>query len=95
MILITITVMFSSAVRGRVRKHSTEFTTDKTVLRDVLEEILNSYEIRDLMLTEDGIVRPWAPVLVNRRNHELVGGLDAKVKDGDRIPLIYPFIESL
>jgi len=87
--------MFSSAVRGRVRKHGTEFTTHKTVLRDVLKEILNSYEIGDLILTEEGIVRPWAHVLVNGRNHELVGGLDAKLKVGDRIALIYPFIESL
>jgi len=45
--------MFSSAVRGWVGKHGTEFTTHKTVLQDVLEEILNSYEIGDLILTEE------------------------------------------
>lgn len=82
-------------VRGRVGKYSDEFTTDKTLLREALEEILGFYRIRDLILTSEGSLRPWARILLNGRMHELVGGLEAKLNDGDRIALVYPFIESL
>ena len=36
--------------------------------------------------------RPYARVLVNGRYNENVDGFDTRLKDGDRVALVYPFI---
>jgi molybdopterin converting factor small subunit len=92
--MIKITVKFMSIARQRAGAGVVEFTSPESKLRDVLNAIVASYRIADLILTEKGEVRPWARVLVNGRCHEFVGGLDTELQSGDRIALIYPYAEN-
>lgn len=71
-----------------------EFVSSGQRLRDVLKEIVDRYRIAEIILAENGEVRPWARVSVNGRSHQFVGGLDAELSDGDRIALIYPYTEN-
>ena len=68
-----------------------EFSSSKSRLRDVLQEILEKYDIAELILTSDGKVRPWARILVNGRSQEFIEGLDTQLSEGDRIALVYSF----
>jgi molybdopterin converting factor small subunit len=63
-------------------------------LGDVLKEIVDRYKIGDIILSEDGDVRPWARVLVNGRSQQFMGGLNAELHGGDCIALIYPYTEN-
>jgi molybdopterin converting factor small subunit len=83
-----------SIARQRTGAGVVEFTSHESKLRDVLKAIVASYRIADIMLTEKREVRPWARVLVNGRSHELIGGLDVELHDGDRVALIYPYTEN-
>jgi molybdopterin converting factor small subunit len=89
-----ITVKFMSVARQRAGTGLVEFTCRASNLREVLRAILGLYRIADIILTETGEVRPWARVLVNGRSHELVGGLDVELHDGDSVALIYPYTEN-
>jgi molybdopterin converting factor small subunit len=91
---IKITVKFMSVARQRAGTGLVEFTCRESNLREVLRAMLGSYRIADIILTETGEVRPWARVLVNGRSHELVGGLDVELHDGDSVALIYPYTEN-
>jgi molybdopterin converting factor small subunit len=91
---IKITVKFMSIARQRARAGVVEFTCRESKLKDVLRAIVASYRVADIILAENGEVRPWARVLVNGRSHELVGGLDVELHNGDRVALIYPYTEN-
>ena len=91
---IKITVKFMSIVRQRAGAGVVEFTCRESKLKDVLREIVNSYRVADIILEENGEVRPWARVLVNGRSHEFVGGLDVELHNGDSVALIYPYTEN-
>jgi molybdopterin converting factor small subunit len=58
----------------------------------MLKEIVASYRIADIILTESGEVSPHARVLANGRSFQFVGDLDAKLREGDTIALIYSWI---
>jgi molybdopterin converting factor small subunit len=83
-----------SIARERAGSGVVEFTSRESKLKEVLKAIVGSYGVSDIILTEDGEVRPWARVLVNGRSHELVGGLDVELRDGDTLALIYPYTEN-
>lgn len=89
--LVRVIVKFMSIVRQRTGKDEIEYTSEKDTMSDVLAEIVKKYNISDLILTPEGKVRPWARVLVNGRSQDYLGGLNEKLKDGDRIALIYSF----
>ena len=89
--MVKVTVKFMSMVRLRAGVGKVEFFTQKDALGDVLKEIAKKYDVGDLILTDDGKVRPWARVLINGRSQEFVGGMDTKLQDGDRIALIFSF----
>jgi molybdopterin converting factor small subunit len=91
---ITITVLFMSVARQRAGAGSVELTCRESTLKAILKEIVAAYGLADLFLSEKGEVRPWARVLVNGRSHDLVGGLDVELHDGDRVALIYPYTEN-
>jgi molybdopterin converting factor small subunit len=91
---VTITVKFMSIARQRAGTGIVQFTSRESKLRDVLLAILASYRMADIILTETSEVRPWARVLVNGRSHELIGGLDAELHNGDSVALIYPYAEN-
>ena len=86
-----VTVRFMAQVRTRLGKPQAEFEFHGQTLRELLEALLDEYDVRDLILTEEEEVRPYARVMVNGRFHNLVGGLDTQIKDGDRIALVYPY----
>ncbi|MBS1251888.1 MAG: hypothetical protein MAG451_00922 [Anaerolineales bacterium] len=86
-----VTVKFLGHVRTRVGKPEAEFEFKGKTLRDCLDALIQEYDVRDLILTDEEDVRPYARVLVNGRFHVLVGGWDAKIEDGDQIALIHQF----
>jgi molybdopterin converting factor small subunit len=80
-----------SVVRLRAGTGGVEFSSSSNRLGDVVKEIVKKYHVADLIFTRVGKVRPWARILVNGRSQEFVGGLDARLSDGDRIALIFSF----
>ncbi len=92
--MVKLNVRFMSIARMRAGVGSVEFQSAGRTLREVLKEAVDKYGLADIILTDNGEVRPWARVLVNGRSHQFVGGLEALLKDGDRIALIYPYTEN-
>lgn len=92
--MVRVTVKFMSMARQRTRTGGLEFVSSERRLRAVLREIVDRYNMTDILLSENGEVRPWARVLVNGRCHEFLGGLDLELHDGDRVALIYPYTEN-
>lgn len=92
--MVRITVRFLSIARLRTGTASAELTFSSNVLRDVILEIVERYHIRDIILADDGEIKPWARVLVNGRSQEFIGGLDMPLSNGDRLSLVYPYAEA-
>jgi molybdopterin converting factor small subunit len=69
-----------------------EFDSRGNKLRDVLKEVTEVYGITDMLLTEDGGVKPYARVLVNGRSFQFIGGMDAELHEHDAVALIYPWL---
>jgi molybdopterin converting factor small subunit len=92
--MVRVTVKFLSIARQRAGIASADFLSTHNRLGDVLREVVDRYEIADVILSNDGKVRRWARVLVNGRSQQFIGGLDAELHDGDRIALIYPYTEN-
>ena len=92
--MVKVIVRFISIVRQFAGTGRVDFDSSGQRLRDVLNEVVHRYPIADAILAESGEVRPYARVLVNGRSHELLGGLDMKLSDGDQIALIYPYTEQ-
>jgi molybdopterin converting factor small subunit len=90
--MVEVTVKFMSIPRQRTGTGRVEFVSSGSKLRNVLKEIVDSYRIADIILTESGQVRPYARILVNGRSYQFIGGLDAELHDGDTVALIYPWI---
>jgi len=90
--MVKVTVKFMSIPRQRTGTGRVEFISSKSKLKDVLKEIVDFYHVADTILTENGEIRPYARVLVNGRSYQFVGGLDANLRAGDTIALIYPWI---
>ena len=92
--MVKVTVKFMSIARQHAGTGKVEYESSSTKLRDVLKEIVDSYGLVGIILTQDGDVRPWARVLVNGRSQQYVGGLDMELHDGDSVALIYPYSEA-
>lgn len=92
--MIKITVKFMSVARLRAGASKVEFISQTIRLGDVLRAIVAAYGVADIILTEQGEVRPWARVLVNGRSHDLIGGLDVQLHTGDSLALIYPYTDT-
>jgi len=92
--MIIIEVKFMSIARQRAGVSAIKFSSEGRRLRDVLNAIVGRYRIQDIILNEAGEVRAWARVLVNGRSHDFVGGLDAQLRDGDSVALIYPYADN-
>jgi molybdopterin converting factor small subunit len=92
--MVRLIVKFMSIARQRAGTANVEFFSTSDRLGDVLKELVDRYKIADIMLSEEGDVRPWARVLVNGRSQQFIGGLNAELHDGDRIALIYPYTEN-
>ncbi len=90
--MVRLTVKFMSIPRQRTGTGRVEFVSSQNRLKDVLKEIVDSYRIADIIFTETGDVRPYARILINGRSYQFVGGLNAELKDGDAVALIYPWL---
>jgi molybdopterin converting factor small subunit len=92
--VVAITVRFMSIARQRAGVGVAKFVSQESTLRFVLRQIPGAYGISDIILTDKGMVGPWARVLVNGRSHEFVGGLDIELHNGDNVALIYPYTKD-
>ena len=90
--MVNVIVKFMGIPRQRTGLGRTEFKSSREKLMDVLKELVEVYKIADIILTEKDEVRPYARVLVNGRSFQFIGGLEARVNEGDTIALIYPWI---
>jgi len=78
--------------RQRTCKFGVQFVSVAGKLGDLLEEVVEAYDLGDILLTETGRVRPYVRILVNGRSFQFVGGMDAELHDGDTLALIYPWL---
>ena len=92
--MVQLDVRFMSIARMRAGVSRVDFESSGETLREVLRQISEKYRMGDIILAENGEVRSWARVLVNGRFHEFVGGLNALLRDGDRVAVIYPYTEN-
>jgi molybdopterin converting factor small subunit len=92
--MVKITVKFISIARQRAGTGRVELTVASPKLRIVVNDIVNKYHIKDLILAESGDIKPWARVLVNGRSQDFVGGLDIELHDGDTLALVYPYADN-
>ena len=90
--MVELIVKFIGIPRQRTKMGRAEFNASGSKLKEVLKEITEFYNIADVILTENGDVRPYARVLVNGRSFQFIGGIDAELHEGDAIALIYPWI---
>jgi len=89
--MVKVIVKFMGMPRERTHLGSVEFNSERSKLKYVLREIVESYRISDI-LTDDGQVGPYARVLVNGRSFQFIGGMEAEIHEGDAIALIYPWL---
>jgi len=92
--MVKIIVKFLSILNQRAGTGRIEFIASVPKLSGILDEIVERYGIKDIIFTDFGEIKPWVRVLVNGRSHELVGGLDAIIHDGDAIALVYPYADN-
>jgi molybdopterin converting factor small subunit len=90
--VVKLIVKFMGIPRQYTHTGRVEFESSRDKLGDVLKEVVNSYHIPDVILAENGDVKPYARVLVNGRSYQFIGGMDAILHDGDAVALIYPWL---
>jgi molybdopterin converting factor small subunit len=90
--MVRLIVKFMGIPRQHTRTGRVEFDSSANKLRDVLKEVVDTYHLVDVIMTENGDVRPYARILVNGRSYQFIGGMDAILHDGDAVALIYPWL---
>ena len=63
---------------------------DGSSVRDVLERLCGVYGIYDKLFDANGNLKEYIHVLKNGRHINFVGGLAAKVEDGDELAIFPP-----
>jgi len=89
--MVRLIVKFMGIPRQYAHIGRVEFESRGDKLRDVLKEIVESYHV-EVIMSENGDVKPYVRVLVNGRSFQFVGGMDAILHDGDAVALIYPWL---
>jgi molybdopterin converting factor small subunit len=89
--LTQVTLKFTGHVRGRMGRDRMEFAFAGHTLGALLNDLFAHYDLRDLILNEEGEVRPWARVVVNGRFSYLIGNMEAPIHNGDLVVLIYHY----
>jgi len=92
--MVRIIVKFLSILHQRAGTGRIEIIVAVPQLRAALCEVVEKYDIRDVIFTETGEIKPWTRVLVNGRSHEFVGGLDSALHEGDTIALVFPYADN-
>lgn len=89
---VRVTLKFIGEFWGRVGFPHAAFEFEGETVRDLLPAVTAAYDVADLLLNPDGVsTRPSSRLVVNGRFFELVGGLDAPVRDGDVVTLMRPY----
>jgi len=88
--MVNVVVKFMGIPRQHTHVGRVEFNSSKSTLKGVLREVVDFYKIADIILTDNGDVRPYAQVLVNGRSFQFIGGMNAEIHEGESIALIYP-----
>lgn len=87
-----VTLKFTGNVRARMGRDRMEFSFRGHTLDALLDDLFTHYDLRDLILSEEWEVRPWARVVINGRFSYLVGNRDAPIRDGDLVVLMHPYV---
>jgi molybdopterin converting factor small subunit len=90
--MVKLIVKFMGIPRQHTHTGRVEFESSGDKLRDALKELVESYHLSDVILTEKDDVKPYARVLVNGRSYQFVGGMNAILHDGDTLALIFPWL---
>ena len=85
-----VTVKFTGEVWDRMGTGHVDFAFEGTTLGALLDSLFTRYNVRDLLLDEDGRVRFRSRITVNGRFSDTLGGMDTPVRDGDTIVLMRP-----
>ena len=87
-----ITLKFIGEFWGRVGFGHADFEFEGSTVREFLPALTQAHHVADLLLNPDGIsTKPYSRLVVNGRFFELVGGLDAPIRDGDVVTLMRPY----
>ncbi len=87
-----ITLKFIGEFWGRVGFGHADFEFDGNTVREFLPAVTQAYNVGDLLLNQDGVsTKPYSRLVVNGRFFELVGGLDAAIRNGDVVTLMRPY----
>ena len=83
---------FTGDVRTCMGADRMDFTFEGATLGELLEALFSRYDLRRLILDQDGHVRPYSRLLVNGRFSYLLGDLEAPIRDGDLIVFARPYV---
>ena len=86
-----VTLKFTGNIYKRMGTFGMGFSFEGANLRDLLNDLLARYNLRDLLMDDRGQIRPYARVLVNGRFSEVLQGLDTPIQNGDTVTLIHPY----
>jgi molybdopterin synthase sulfur carrier subunit len=89
--LTRVTLKFTGKVWERMGRGRMEFAFAGHTLGALLNELFAHHDLQDLILNDEGEVRPWTRVVVNGRFSYLIGDMDAPIRDGDLVVLIHQY----
>jgi molybdopterin synthase sulfur carrier subunit len=89
--LTRVTLKFTGKVWERMGCGRMEFAFAGHTLGALLNELFAHHDLQDLILNDEGEVRPWTRVVVNGRFSYLIGDMDAPIHDGDLVVLIHQY----
>lgn len=85
-----VTVKFTGEVWDRMGTGHIDFAFEGTTLGALLDSLFARYNVRDLLLADDGKIRFRSRITVNGRFSDTLGGMDTPVHDGDTVVLMRP-----
>jgi molybdopterin converting factor small subunit len=85
-----VTVKFTGEVWDRMGTGHIDFRFEGMTLGALLDSLFARYNLRDLLLGEDGKVRYRSRITVDGRFSDTLGGMDTPVRDGDTVVLMRP-----
>ena len=87
-----ITLKFIGEFWGRVGFGHADFEFEGSSVREFLPALTQAYNVADLLLDPGGLsTKPSSRLVINGRFFELVGDLDAPIRDGDVVTLMRPY----
>lgn len=85
-----VTVKFTGEVWDRMGTGHIDFAFEGTTLGALLDSLFARYDVRDLLLDDDGKIRFRSRITVNGRFSDTLGGMNTPVHDGDTVVLMRP-----